>query len=168
MDELVQKNIQHPLIVIRFRIDQDLAMVFHATENAQGQLQGVSLTPVRVSKGVNFIRLHPDLIHKVFCPVITAGKENEWTLEIRPLDHVIQIQKRKSGKYVCLYPFPEQGRSGQLVDVWVDGNPPPNAKMWFTVNATYQASKDAQKQTIQAVVQCPSQFTQELLGIAEQ
>lgn len=164
--DFVTAHVKHPLLLIRFAVDADLGMVFQALEHeTTGALTGVGLVPVRPSRGVNFLHLNPELLTEVFAPQITpvGTSGRDWLMKIQPLSEDLRIQKRPNGKYVCFYPFKQQGRNGQIHDVWVDGTRPPQIKLWFTVHATFQPAKDAPKQSLEARVDCPDAFTRRLL-----
>lgn len=166
----VASVVTHPLLVVRFHLDADLAVVFHAHEDDRtGALVGVGLTPVRQSRGAGFVVLHPALLTEVFAPKITpvGTGGRTWLWHMQPLREEIRVEKRASGKYVCFYPFPEHKCNGQIQSLWVEGSPPPQPRLAFTVHATYQATKDAPKQTLQARVECPAAFTQRLLQLTQ-
>lgn len=167
--QFVSSVVAHPLVVIRFHLDHDLSMVFHAVENEQGTLTGVGLTPVRRSQGAHFVRLHPHLLTQVFAPVVAplGSSGRDWSLQIQPLPEELRLQKRPNGKYVCFYPFKAQGRQGTLQEIWVDGQRPPQLQLWFNIHATYQAAKDAPKQRLQCRIDCPEAFTQRLFHLTQ-
>lgn len=166
----VHTVVKHPLVIVRFALDHDLSMVFHAIEHCtSGALTGVGLTPVRRSKGAHFVRLNPDLLTRLFAPVVTpvGVSGNEWLMQMQPLSAEIRVQKRPSGKYVCFYPFKQQGRNGQLHEIWVDGTPRPKLQLWFDIHATFQAAKDTPKQRLECRIECPDVFTQHLFRFTD-
>jgi len=161
MNELIKSSLKNPLITIKIKKDPDFAMVFCATEDEKGNMNGISLWAMRQSKGPNPYRLRSDLVPRLFKPVLTCKTEKEWKLHIQPSQDEITILKKPT-HYVCLYPFKDVKKSGQLIEIVVDGTLPPNPKMWFTVTGSYKASKESKPETLQVTQDCPSEFTDEL------
>lgn len=170
--DFVKSCVKHPLFIIRFVQDTDLAMVFCATTNEDDHnreskessvLTGLSLFGVRKSRGKEPFRLRSDIVPKVFKPILKMKSVTEWRLQIRPLTEEITIIKRPT-HFVCLYPFKDRNIAGHIVDVVVEANLKP-LKMWFTVNCTFKAKKDAPSEKLTTTLQCPEEFTQALYGI---
>jgi hypothetical protein len=160
LDTYIKSVVAHPLICIRFAADTDLCLVLHVEENDVGQLVSIGMVPVRRSRGAGFITLNPRIVKDIFQPVITLVEVNNWFLEIRPLTEKIRVQKRPSGKYVCFYPF--EKFNGQIRRVMVDGTPPPQLRMWFTIHATYQESSTSTPLKLEKQIDAPMDFTEEL------
>jgi len=160
--DFIREAMPHPLIIIRFEQDQDLALTFCAnTDEKSGDLIGLSLFAIRKSRGPHPYRLREDLVPRIFKPKLAKKKKpNQWKLEISPLDEHITLMKR-STHFVCLYPFRDHGKSGHIVDVTVRARRSPLA-MWFTVNGTFKANKTAATENLTSRIECPEDFTKVL------
>lgn len=148
------------LLIVRFRVDSDLRLVFQALESKEGLFESLRLVKVRGSNVDT--NLKPELLDVLFAPKIVRISETRWTMEIRPLTEKIIIEKRKSGKYLCFYQF--DALFCQIRDILVDGSVI-TQKLWFTINATYQASKDAPKQVLEKRIDCSDDFVTQLSNL---
>lgn len=161
--DFVKSCVSNPLIIIRFVQDTDLALVFCATTDEKEALNGLSLFGVRKSKGAHPFRLKSDIVSTIFQPRLKRKHDHEWSLHIEPLAESISIIKRPT-HFLCLYPFPDRKVAGTVVDVVVEAQLTP-LKMWFTVNCTFKAKKDAPLENLSKTIQCPENFTEALYNV---
>ncbi len=156
--------VENSLFVVRFDIDSDFALVFSAKEDLDKKFEGVSIIPVRLSKGANYITLLPEVVKELFNPEVSIRNESEWQFTVNPLQGNIIIKRGPHGKYVCLYPFPEQGRRGKIVDVLVVAKNYllPSVTLHVTVTASYKSAADAPTETLQRSSQCSREFIDKL------
>lgn len=148
------------VLVVRFHADKDLSLVFEAVESDGGVFTGLRLVKVRgTSSDAN---LRPELMDVIFAPQIVRVAESRWTMTIRPLTQQITIDKRPSGKYMCFYPFAE--KHAHIKEVWVDGSVMKKT-LWFTIHATFQASKTSPKEELRARIDCSDSFVKQLMDV---
>lgn len=158
--DFVKLATTNPLVSIRFRSEPDLFLVFCADVDRSDQLTGVTLFGLRKSRGPNPYPLKEDLVPTIFQPSLIQKSEKEYALKLQPLTDTLTILK-KANQFVCMYPFKDDRKVGQVVDVVVDYTISP-ISMQFTVDGQYKSSKDAEPQILSTVVKCPSEFTDRL------
>lgn len=163
----IKNAIPHPLLIIRFVQDPDLALAFcGSTDEKESQLTGLSLLAVRESRGPKPFRLKADIVSTVFKPRVTvygSGSKKRWKLQIEPLSEALTVLKKPT-HFVCLYAFKEEQKLGKVVDVLVEAQLSP-LKMWFTLNAEHKSSKDAPVLALKRRIECPKTFTNALYNI---
>ncbi len=156
----VKSAFPRPLVSVRFRAESDLFLVFCADVDEKEDLKGVTLWGLRKSRGPNPYPLKADLVPAIFQPSLTLQSPGKYSLRLQPLSDSLTILK-KSNQYVCMYPFKDEKKVGQVVDVVVDYTITP-ITMQFTVEGTYKASKEAEPTTLTTTVECPREFTDRL------
>ena len=148
------------LVVIQFAQEKDLFLVFCTDESKDGQLTGLTLWGLRKSRGPTPNPLHQDFVPMMFRPRLMQKSEKEYRLNIEPLQETITLL-RKSSHFSAFYPFKQEKKLGQIIDVTVDYAISP-MKMWFTVNGQFKPHKDSKPVPLSHTVECPTEFTNAL------
>ena len=162
----VKGVVDHTILVIRFSNDADIGLAFAAVlDETNGQLDGLSLYYVRKStKSIR--RVATKVITDLFRPQLTAvARPKTYALQMRPLTDPITIVQRSRHKFICQYPFKDQGKRGKLTHVDVCVSKPP-LSIQFKLCATYRRGRHSRSETLTSVLSCPEAFTRDLFAIA--
>jgi len=164
--DFIKSAVAHPLLILRFEQDPDLALCFCAQTDEKVELKGISLFCVRESKGTVPFRLKVDIVPQLFKPRLELLEAQKWHLHIEPLRVPLTILKKKT-HFVCLYPFllhNKVKKLGHVVDIQVRARLSP-LTMWFTMHGTFKQTADAIPESLVDTVECPNEFTKTIYQI---
>ena len=161
MISYLTEKTKNPVLLVEFKQDRDVGMVFCANLDNKGAVEGLSLYYIRKSKGI-LNRTRPEVTSEIFQPKLSKVNSKLY-FYISPLDEPFTLVQ-KGKEIICQYPFRNEKKIGKVTHIEVDANRVP-LSVQFTIHGTYRASKESSPILLTETIRGSNDFTTNLYNL---